>query len=97
VGPRAQCCQFVTDDALVDADAFDCGRCEFRALRDALTPENARAWAVWQRIGTRLGMEFGTAGYHLTRLTDGWPAKDVDDLMARLAVLYDTLHPARAD
>lgn len=96
MGPRAQCCQFVGDDALVDADAFDCTRCEFRRLLDGLTAPNARAWAVWQQIGTRFAVDFGTGGYHLQRLTEGWPAEEVDDLMARLAVLYDTLHPVES-
>lgn len=85
------------DAALVDAEAFDCDRCEYRRLRDELTPQNARAWAVWQRVGTRLGVDFGTTGWHLARITERWPAADVDDLMARLAVLYDTLAPARTD
>ena len=84
------------DDATLDeADAFDCTTCEYRRLRDGLRPENLRAWRVWQQVGTRFAVDFGTGGYHLQKLTEGWPAEEVDDLMARLAVLYDTLHPAR--
>lgn len=64
---------------------------------DQLTPENARAWLIWQRVGTRLGIDFGTAGWHLQRITEGWPADDIDDLMARLSLLYDTLHPPRSE
>lgn len=42
-------------------------------------------------------MEFGTASVVLARVTEGWPADDVTDLLARLSLLYDTLHPPRSE
>ena len=97
VGPRSVCCQFADDETLRDADAFDCRRCEFRQRREALSPENARAWTVWTQVASRFAVEFGIGGLWIERATAGWPDEDVADLLARLAVLYDTLHPPRRE
>ncbi len=93
MGTRATCCQFADDAALGDAEVFDCSTCEYRRLRDALAPENAVAWEVWRLIGSRFCVDFGTAGWALRAVTADWPADDVQDLVQRLALIYDAVAP----
>lgn len=72
---------------------FDCTRCERRAWLDRLDDANRDAWEVWLSMGTRLVKEFGLGPLLLARACEGRASEDVDDLVARLSVLYDTLCP----
>jgi len=49
--PRVRCCKTATDEEIAeDPDAYECGRCERTAQLEALWPENAEAWRLYQTL-----------------------------------------------
>lgn len=73
---------------------FDCGVCEFRQQVDALDAENAEAWRTYATLTAHRWVWDMQAGpWWLGRVFDGLDDDDRDELMARVSVIYDTLHP----
>jgi hypothetical protein len=86
----------VTDaDAQGDAEAFDCDACPVAEQLGALAedPENQRAWAIYHRVATRFNADTHAGGVVLAGLTAGWDREDFQDVVERLAVIYDVLSP----
>lgn len=95
-GATTLCCETATQDLLdTEPDAFDCSKCERRIKRDALDDDNLHAWRLWLTVGTRFVKDFGAAPQVLARVMEGMDADDVDELLARLSVIYDTLCPVQ--
>jgi hypothetical protein len=76
-----------------EPDAYNCDTCPVRAKQDALDDDNRQAVAIWAKVGKRLVLEHGLAGWLLTPLTRGWTDDAKADLVERLAVIYDALLP----
>ncbi len=94
--PTLPCCLFV-DDAISteDAEAYDCDACP---VADALAEldedaENLEAWRVFHRCVTRFSVDTHTTSLLLDGELRGRDPADVPDLMSRLTLLYDILHP----
>lgn len=66
-----------------------------RIKREAIEddPMNARALTVFSQVATRFCADTHSGGAVLAKLMADDSAEDVEDLMARVTVLYDTLCP----
>lgn len=95
-GRQTACCQ--TSDAetvATDADVFDCDTCDVARRFAALAPENADAWQCYHRLCTRFAVETQSVGVLLAHELAERPAEERDELVRRLAVLYDVFVPVR--
>ena len=64
-----------------------------RAL-EGLLAENAEAWRIFRLLATRLLVDLGAGNTALDRLTADLDVEQFEDLMQRLALIYDVLYPA---
>lgn len=88
------CCQTATDDLLrTEPEAFDCATCERRQRIEALDEENREAWLLWTRLGSRFIKDYGLGAWACERAFAGMDPDDVDDRLARLSVIYNTVQP----
>lgn len=93
-GGQTLCCLTAPRELLeTEPDAFDCATCERRIKTEALDEDNRDAWALWQTMGTRFVKEFGIGATVLAWRCEGRAPDDIDDLIARLSVIYDALCP----
>jgi hypothetical protein len=92
--PFLTCCQFASDEDLeTESDLFNCDACPVRDALDALWPENAAAWALFNRIARRFVADLHAGGEALHRLTADLDAEDFADLLDRLTLIYDVVCP----
>lgn len=76
---------------------FDCDTCEHRQQFDGLDPENADAWSFYARLTAhRWVMDFEGTPWYLAALMHEIDDEARDLLMARVSVIYDTLHPPKS-
>lgn len=76
-----------------EPDAFDCATCERRIQTEALDDANREAWGLWLALGTRFVKDYGLGRWVIERACEGQAQDDIEDLVARLSVIYDTLCP----
>ena len=73
---------------------FDCGTCDFRIAVDGLDEENTDAWRCYAKLtGHRWVWDMQAAGWWLAQVFDGLDEDERDEIMARVDVIYDALHP----
>jgi hypothetical protein len=98
-GRDATCCRSA-DPEIVESEphAFDCETCEFRCQVDGLDPENAEAWRVYSRLTShRWVWETQCGPWWVGEVFRDFDDSDErDTMMARVSVIYDTLHPPKA-
>ena len=76
---------------------FDCGTCVFRQQVDGLDADNLEAWAMYGRIQSHRWIWDAQCGpWWIGTLFDGLEPEDRDELMDRVSIIYDTLHPPKA-
>jgi hypothetical protein len=64
------------------------------AALEGLWPENAEAWRIFHQVVSRFTHDLQAGGEALRRLTAGvTDVDDYEDLLARLALIYDLLYP----
>ncbi len=66
-----------------------------RQTVDALTPENARAWALFRTLATRFVFETHSVPTVLSRLTAEEEPELFAETVQRLAVIFDLVYPAK--
>lgn len=77
---------------------FDCAACDFRIAVDGLDAENTAAWQCYAKLtGHRWVWEMQGAAWWLAQVFDGLDDDDRDELMARVDVIYDALHPPKQE
>jgi len=92
--PHLNCCQTADDEAIeYEAETFDCEACPLLAMQDGLRPENVEAWRIFQVLVTRFTVDVGVAGQVFQGLMRDWLPDEVEDMTARLSILYDLLIP----
>ena len=75
---------------------FDCETCEFRQQVDGLDRANQDAWAVYARVNSHRWVWDAQAGpWWLARVVDEIDADERDDVMSRIDIIYDVLHPPK--
>lgn len=80
-----------------EPEVFDCETCEFRCRVDGLDAENAKAWQVYSRLTSHRWVWDTQCGpWWVARVFDGWDVDDLDEMMTRVSVIYDALHPPKA-
>jgi hypothetical protein len=73
---------------------FDCATCEFRQQVDALDAENANAWRCYSKMTRhRWVWEWQAGTWWVEQVFTGLDEDERDELMARVDVIYDALHP----
>lgn len=96
-GKSATCCQRLTADELNELAAegrtLDCGRCEYAAKHDALWPQNAEAWSIYQSLCGRTVGLLELHGWLFLALTEGWTTEERQDVLARLDVIHTVCSP----
>lgn len=76
---------------------FECDTCEFRQRVDGLDADNARAWRFYVQINAHRWVWDSQCGpWWMGELFKGLDPDDRDELMERISVIYDTLHPPKA-
>ena len=90
------CCQWADEEALA-TERFDCGSCPVALAVDSLDGENLRAWRIFHQIALRIVVDTHIAAVVLERVTQGWSAEDMVDLIERLNVIDDVLRPVRRE
>lgn len=78
---------------MYEADTFDCGTCLVAQHIADLWPENAEAWRLFHRLGSRFVADTRIAAFVLDRLTADWSDTEVEDVIERLSLLYDVMVP----
>jgi hypothetical protein len=72
---------------------FECDTCPVAAALAGLDPANREAWAIFQKVVTRLTADLQVGGVVLERLTREYDGGEFDALWRRLGILYDILCP----
>ena len=79
-----------------EPEVFDCETCEFRQQVDALDAENAEAWRVYARLTShRWVWETQSGPWWVAQVFADYDADTLDEMLARVSVIYDTLHPPK--
>lgn len=84
-----------TDEAL-DEDPETYGRCDECPVAehlDGLCVENRAAWQTYQQVVTRFTVDTHTTALVLRRVTEDLDAVAFEDLVERLSIVHDALHP----
>lgn len=93
-GKTTRCCQRATAEELkADPGRYDCTRCALKAQTQQLWRVNADAWRIYRLLCSRFVALSTLRGPLFERLTEGWPAEDVIDLVQRLDVIVNLLEP----
>ena len=75
---------------------FDCETCEFRCQTDGLDADNTEAWRVYSRITShRWVWDTQSGNWWLGEIFRGLDPDERDELMERVSIIYDTLHPPK--
>lgn len=73
---------------------FDCDACEFRQQIDGLDAENDEAWRCYAKVTSHRWLwDMQGANWWLGRVFGELSHEDADELMDRIDVIYDALHP----
>ena len=72
-----------------------CDTCPVSDAQQALWPENADAWAIFQRLAQRFVVDAGLTPMLLTALTTDRDPQETVDLLERLTELYDIVVPRK--
>lgn len=76
---------------------FDCEACEFRCKVDGLDADNLEAWRLYGRMTMhRWVWDLDCGPWWVARVWGEVDEDAMDDLMQRVSVIYDTLHPPKA-
>ena len=91
---------FLTDEheleAAVAAGVIDCATCEITQRVTALDAGNLDAWDRYRRLtGHRLVFDTQAGNWWFGHVLRDVDPDDLDDVMARLRVLYDTFAPPK--
>lgn len=87
-----RCCQRATAKEIAeDPERYDCSRCEWNQQISRLWRENIEAWRIHQLLNRRIVVDGRLTASVFERLTDGWLADDVRDLIERLDLIRETL------
>jgi len=94
-GQHATCCRSADPEIVQsEPEVFDCEACEFRQRVDGLGDENADAWRYYVRLtGHRWLWDMQGADWWLGQVFGACDEDERDDVMARIDVIYDALHP----
>ncbi len=85
---------FATDEELeTDGEQYDCETCPVADHLQGLWPENAEAWRIYRLLASRFLVDLHAGGAALTKLTADLDEEPFEDLMQRLAIIYDVLCP----
>lgn len=75
---------------------IDCDTCAVRTQLDGLDTANQEAWAKYrQLIGHRLVWDTSAGNWWMGHVFRDVDPDDLDDLMARIRVLYDVFAPLK--
>jgi hypothetical protein len=74
---------------------YQCQGCLVGEAIDGLSPENLRSWELFQRVCSRFVVETRSVGVVLSRLLTSEDEEDFEDMVARLAILYDVHYPKK--
>lgn len=94
-GQHAVCCR-ASDPEIVDSepDMFQCDTCEFRLRVDGLDPDNVAAWRFYAKLTSHRWLHDMQAGpWWLQQIAGGLDEDERDEVLDRIDVIYDTLHP----
>lgn len=76
---------------------FNCETCEFKQMVDGLDADNAEAWRCYAKLTAHRWIWDMDAGpWWLGQVFAGCDDDERDELMGRVSVIYDTLHPPKA-
>lgn len=77
-----------------ESGVYECETCEFREFCDGLAPENEMAWRAYaQMTSHRWVWDMQAGPWWVQRVIDRVDEDDREELMARIDVIYDALHP----
>lgn len=77
-----------------EPEVFDCEVCEFRQRVDGLDADNVQAWQTYADIFRhRWVWDVQAGGWWLAKVVDALGEDEQDEVLARVDVIYDTLHP----
>lgn len=88
----------MADPEIVESepDMFDCEACEFRQRVDGLDAENAEGWRCYAKLTShRWVWDLQGVNWWLGQVFDGLDEDEREELMARVDVIYDALHPPK--
>jgi hypothetical protein len=96
-GQHATCCRTADPEVVAsEPEVFDCETCEFRCQVDGLAVENAEAWRTYGRLMAHRWVWDADCGpWWIGEVFRGIDPDERDDLMDRISVIYDTLHPPK--
>jgi hypothetical protein len=73
---------------------FDCDACDFRCQVDGLDAENAEAWRTYAKLTSHRWVWDTQCGtWWVGELFGGMDPDARDELMERVSVIYDAMHP----
>jgi hypothetical protein len=89
------CCQIAREDANEDPEQYDCASCPVAAAYQDLADDraNVQAWQVFRQLTTRFAFDAHAGGVILDRITYEMATDSFEELVHRLAVLYDVCYP----
>lgn len=97
-GRDSTCCR-TADPEIVESepDVFECETCDFREHVEGLDEDNADAWRCYAKLTAhRWVLDIEAGAWWINRLLGDRDDDECDDLMARVSIIYDTLHPPKA-
>jgi len=84
----------VSQDILDDeSEHFDCDTCPLLEAQETLDADNREAWHLYSRCRTRLVVESRLTAEVFRRLVEGWPTRDVLEVVDRMSVIHEVLNP----
>lgn len=76
---------------------FDCEQCVVSQALEDLWPENAAAWRLFHQLATRFVVDASLGAEVFRTLTAELSVDEIEDLLDRLAIIYDIVMPPKKD
>lgn len=85
-------------EVATDAGLLNCDSCELRRLMLEMDSTNRDAWTRYRQLtGHRLVFDAHAGAWWLAHVTRDVDPDDLEDVMARFRVLYDTFCPPKTE